>query len=500
MKTYSKFLLAAFLLLSTHLSAQDGLPDNTFNSTGTKLVNFSPYTNFQDVLVQPDGKIVVVGSASTNSDYDFLIARYNDDGSPDNTFGTNGSKRVDFGSTFDQAIAVALQPDGKIIAGGKAISGGVAFDYALARFMPNGSLDSTFGTNGKTTIDFNGNNDEATKMVLQPDGKILLVGSTSNQLTGGIGLIRCLSNGVLDNTFNSTGRVETLSDSGTLGGNDVALQADGKIVVASSRFTNGMTTLRLVRYNANGLVDSTFATYGLTELPLLGGSSSAASVAIQPDGKIVVTGAWVDNTNNAIVARYMQTGTLDGSFGTLGKVILDWGAMDNTRSVLVQPDGKIIICGAADNVCKVAKLDSSGNYDAIFGVSGIASTDLSVQNELFNAVTLDTAGKVLAVGNAGLDAGMARYTNTVQVLPNAVTDLSVGLVKVYPNPVSNRLIINAKGEQITEVNIYSLSGQIISSHKSIDNEVSMEGLYNGVYLVEVVTAAHVYKNKIVKVD
>lgn len=501
MKHPYKSLLFALIFLSTEISAQDGLPDLSFNSTGTKLVNFGQYTNFQDVAVQPDGKIVAVGSASNNNDFDFLVARFNDDGSADNSFGSSGKTMLNLGSTFDQAISLALQPDGKIVAGGKMVGSGAEFNYVLTRFKPNGTLDSTFGVNGISIIDFNGNNDEATKMVLQPDGKIVMVGSTSNQVSGSIGLIRYLSNGLPDSTFNGTGRVETTLIADALSGNDVALQADGKIVVAGSKFTNGFTTFTLVRYRTNGLIDSSFATYGMTELPILGGSSTAASVAIQPDGKIVATGAWLDTANNSIVARYTETGALDGNFGNNGRVLLNLGAMDNARSIMVLPDSKLIIASTADNVCKVVKLDNTGDFETSFNSTGIASTNFSNMNEYFYAVALDTASKIIAVGTAGMDANMARYTNTVQQLPNAITAVQPSVsISLYPNPVRTVLQIAANGEQVKEVNIYALSGQLLISDKSVGNEISMEQLHPGIYLVEVVTSTHIHRGKISKID
>ncbi len=235
------------------------------------------------VVLQSDGKIVAVGQDSS----DFALARYNADGSLDSSFGTGGKVTTDFGGS-DAALAAVLQPDGKIVAVGTS-----AADFALARYNTDGSLDTSFGTGGKVTTDFGGT-DQAWAAVLQPDGKIVAAGLASADFA----LARYNTNGSLDTSFGTGGKVTT-SFEGSDQARAVVLQPDGKIVAVG--WDNGVE-FALARYNTDGLLDSSFGTGGKVTTDF-GGSDAALAAVLQSDGKIVAVG--FANTTDFALARYL---------------------------------------------------------------------------------------------------------------------------------------------------------------------------------------------------
>jgi len=274
-------------------------------------------------------------------------------GTLDASFGTNGKVTTDFGGTFAAALTLAAQADGKILAAGVAgFNGGT--DFALARFNANGTLDASFGTSGKVTtaFDFPGSFDRVFTVVLQPDGKFVAVGSTVINQFANFALARFNANGTLDASF-GTGGIVTTGFGVSAEATSVAVQADGKIVAAGFANLDGADDFALVRYNSNGTLDGSFGTGGkvTTAFALSQGFSQAQanSVAVQPDGRIVAAGnAVVGGGFDFALARYNSNGTLDASFGSGGRLTTDFaGANDQADSVAVQPDGRIVAAGAA---------------------------------------------------------------------------------------------------------------------------------------------------------
>ena len=249
------------------------------------------------VALQADGKIVTAGRRGS----DVIVARHNADGTQDTRFGaTNTPGRVitNFGAT-EQALALVLQPDGKIVVAGRtnkpAPNGN--FDFALARYEAAGTLDLTFGTLGLVTTDFGGSVDRAFAMALQPDGKLVVVGDSDANFA----LARYNADGSLDAGFGAGGKAIT-----SFGGIDqasaVILQPDGKIVVAGQTDTGISIDFALARYNSDGSLDGAFGSGGRITTNFTGTSDDlGAAVALQSDGKIVVGGT---SNDNFALARY----------------------------------------------------------------------------------------------------------------------------------------------------------------------------------------------------
>src|SRR5215831_18017822 len=249
----------------------------------------------------------------------------------DSSFGTSGKVTTDFGGTGAAARNVAVQADGKILAAGVSGFNGVV-DFALARYNSDGTLDASFGTGGivTTAFDFPGNFDRVFTVIRQPDGKFVAVGSTVSNLFANFALARFNADGTLDTTFGTGGKVGTAFDSGSVSYTQafsVAVQPDGSIVAAGyteigACLFNGLELpcfdFALARYNSNGTLDASFGTGGRVTTDFGGPYDQAESVAVQPDGRIVVAGAAARLTNTGFdfaLARYNSNGTLDTSFG-----------------------------------------------------------------------------------------------------------------------------------------------------------------------------------------
>jgi uncharacterized delta-60 repeat protein len=322
----------------------DGTLDTTFGIDGLVTTGFFGYGDLAYALaIQPDGKIVAAGTAYLISGYsDFALARYNKDGSLDHTFGDKGKITTDFYGGIDEVWGLAIQPDGKIIAAGRAISRITNDDFALARYNPDGSLDGTFGTGGKVVTDFFGKNDLASTLALQPDGCIL-AGGTVGDSVGDFrffALARYLSDGSLDRAFGG-GKIATDIGGTTNVASAVAVQKDGKIVLAGASLRSSFD-FALVRYGWDGVIDSGFGEGGLVTADF-GGTDAAYAMAIQGNGKIVIAGRAMEGF--FALARYNDDGSIDHTFGVEGKMTIGFGGNSEAKAIAIQSDGKLLAAG-----------------------------------------------------------------------------------------------------------------------------------------------------------
>lgn len=355
------FLLTLFTL-ATPLIAADGTLDPGFNSTGKVTTVFNPSSPVNAdqafaVLVQPDQKIVTVGFVTDITDpADFGAARYNPDGTLDHTFGNNGLVRVGFGIfTADEAFAAVRQPDGKIVLGGytTTVTALPSPAFALVRLKTDGTLDTTFGTGGKVQTDVGGD-DWIFALALQPDGKILAAGITGSPGSHDFALVRYNANGSLDTAFGTGGKVKTDFSGREDRPAAVAVQKDGKILVAgASSLTaaaNSPQQAALARYTAAGKLDTTFGTGGKLLLAL-GGRSAATTLKVLSTGKILVGGGLLQAAGgyNFLLVRLNANGSLDTTFGTNGKATTDFGGKtDGVHGMAVLTNGQIVAGGEAN--------------------------------------------------------------------------------------------------------------------------------------------------------
>ena len=336
----------------------NGSIDSTFGSGGKVIIQL---VSAGKLSLQPDGKIVFVGTRGEFPSGDFYVARLNSDGSFDTTFNGTGAVNVDLRGTGDRARSVKIQPDGKIVVGGTSLRPPSASqeDYAIVRFNANGSLDTTFDGDGKVFTEILVQNQFGyfSEMDIQPDGKIVAVGTRSGSDFQEFLIIRYNSNGSLDTTFDGDGIVATRFDMLPTTRIDafasaVVLQPDGKIVVAGTaaiRNPSYIAQAALVRYNTDGSLDSSFANGGKAQIifpPFT--QSSASDVAIQADNKIVIAGySGNSNEQQPAVARLNADGSLDSTFSGDGSNVIvgTRNRFSPAYAVAIQPGGKIIIGG-----------------------------------------------------------------------------------------------------------------------------------------------------------
>jgi uncharacterized delta-60 repeat protein len=320
-----------------------GAPDDSFGDRGTVTVGSQP--GVEDigggVVVLPDGRIVVTGRG--NSTKDFVTKRLNSDGGVDGTFGSGGTSVVDFGGD-DSANDMIRQPDGKLVIVGTTVAGGSG-DFAIARLNEDGSPDTTFSGDGMQTVDFGGD-DSAQGVALTQDGKIVVVGggSTGNDMA----VTRLNSDGSLDTSFSpDTGDKELVSFGGNDAANAVAIQPDGKLVLVGTEAVPGNTSSWIAaRLGANGGLDRSFRGDGRYEFGLFA-DFSGLGVAIQQDGKIVMLGTGGFN-KDFLVTRLNSDGSEDSGFNGTGSANLDFGATEFDGDVALQPDGKVVTAGSTN--------------------------------------------------------------------------------------------------------------------------------------------------------
>jgi uncharacterized delta-60 repeat protein len=309
-------------------------------------ITASSFDHINAIAIQTFGKIIAVGK----EDQSMALVRYNANGTLDNTFGTLGISKFIVDQLEPEATSIAIQTDGKIVVS--------AFNYEpfygdyfaiLVRFNANGTIDNTFGTSGVVDLP-NGSGFIGKSLALQTDGKIV-VACESKIGTGNFVVIRTNSNGSIDNTFGTGGTVTTTVGTGHSFAKSLVLQTDGKILVAGSAKDNALDAIGMVRYNSNGSLDNTFDTDGKVLTNFGPTNVAVTSAAIQPDGRIYVTGNTISPSNSDImVAKYTSTGALDLNFDYDGKLILPLGSgNDGANAIISNTNGEALLAGFYHN-------------------------------------------------------------------------------------------------------------------------------------------------------
>ncbi len=303
------------------------------------------------LLLQADGKLVVVGwKSKALFFYDLALLRYNPDGSLDPTFGSEGIILVEIGDSFQPSSAAVL-PDGKILVFGTTIRDKTIRNFALARFNPDGSRDSTFGRDGQVITYLEGR-DNASGMAIQTNGKIIVLGNiprADGYLPTKAVLLRYNADGSRDPTFGNNGQA-TIILRWSHGAEAIALQADDKILVIGALLDpTNRPDFALLRYNSNGTIDSTFGNDGMA-ISDFGDSDTPEAMLVQPNGKILVVGyAWSNYPSHTYatiaIIRYNTDGSLDSTFGNQGIANHDFGFPGQSNALALQADGNIVVAG-----------------------------------------------------------------------------------------------------------------------------------------------------------
>ena len=416
MKNILLIEIILFFVIGNCIAQSPGELDNTFGTNGIVTTDFNNLSDYgYSVRQQTDGKIIVGGS-SQNANGKFALARYNIDGSLDTTFGTNGKVTTVVGSS-GWGHSVAIQTDNKIVIAGSSY-GNTDVDFTIVRYEINGSLDTTFGIGGIVKTDFAGSDDNAYTMAIQPDGKIVVCGDIVN------------------------------------------------ISVPAIHFA-------LAQYNTDGSLDTTFGTGGKVITNLGGNDERIYSVAVYsnekiPNDKIVVAG--VSNKNSSkdfAIVRYNYDGSLDNTFGTGGKVTTDFrGINDYGYGVAIQSDNKIVVTGYTEDdlyqvdTLHIVRYNDNGSLDSTFGVSGKVTTDFGNSFAGGNSVAIQSDGKIVIAGFSGTHSnfvfGVSRYNINGSLDTTFSTDGKVTTPIGSSNAEGKSMTIQSDGKIV--VSGYSYNG------------------------------------------
>ncbi|MBS3914895.1 MAG: T9SS type A sorting domain-containing protein [Bacteroidetes bacterium] len=474
-----KNLILAFicftLFYNNDLMAQPpaGTLDKTFGGTGIVIKSLGTYSDAAvSAIIQPsDGKILICGYSDTDVGANVMVARFNLDGTLDKTF--NGTGKIItpvMVSNDDLANAIDVQSDGKIVVGGYAYNATGQFDFLALRYTTSGALDNTFNGKGYNTISFGlATSTRLSAIAIRPDGKIIL-GGIVDSIKNYFAFARLKTDGTLDPTFHSDGKFTLpISHPGTEMGK-IVLQSDGKIVAAG----HGSASAILVRLKPDGNLDSSFGVKGTSMIKLGTSLTEIFGLAMQADGKFVVAGDITASSKySAMVARYKSNGTLDSTFGTNGVYSTNYGAStyDMFQSIAIQSDGKIVSCGFTfpGNYADMAllRLNSNGSVDTSFSSDGKVVTSVSGDDDFANCILIQKDGKILAVGydfnGFFYDVSLVRY---LPVFTLGKIDLHQmnGQAFVYPNAIQKSATLRYElfNETLLGIKLFDMQGKEIS--------------------------------------
>ncbi len=431
------FSILVFAEIFLTANAQSGKLDKSFGINGVAITG-DKYDYCYGIALQNDGKIIQAGTGSYQGIGGFLLMRYNSDGTLDASFGKEGRLVTDFSAKAALAYAVALQTDGKIIAAGYILPNLSYVDIALVRYMPDGSIDSSFGENGIVITDL-GKDDYVKDMKIQSDGKIIVTGTSHDEnenYTETSFVIRYLPDGKPDESFGDKGIVIQVFTQ-AIEITSLAVQNDGKILSAGRYFVGDK--FLILRFLPDGSPDPAFGVDGIVTKTFEDNIDYAFlhDINIQPDDKIIATGfvGFENNSKqNITVVRFEKNGTADIYFGDNGTVITEIGSESSeARTSLVQQDGKIIAAGRYfDNLSfsylAIVRYQINGILDTSFGKDGMEVTAGINGSAVGKAAALQEDGKILVGGDLYIPGSrsflLARYFGGDAVLAAAFKEIT----------------------------------------------------------------------------
>ena len=439
-------LMVAMLFVVGSAGAATGALDPSFGVQGTvttDLVGPVGDSPANALLLQPDGKLLAVGDSDANPTDgqdpmpQISLVRYNPDGSWDPSFGSYGVVRTTIPGGNAYANAAVLQPDGKIVVAGYYWPNGPRA-FALLRYNPDGSLDPSFGAGGIAITPVGDGESEAYGVALQSDGKLVAGGVATDSNGSSSALVRYNADGTIDTSFGSNGIVVD-TQMRQHGFAAIALQPDGKILGVGQGAIWPWTATPLTRFNPDGTPDSSFGSGGVSKAA----TGQADALTLQPDGKIVVAG---ENSNSFSVTRVDPDGTADPTFGSSGTVTTPMGPGFNEASaVALQPDAKIVAAGPSQGGLTIVRYNQDGSLDPTFGRGGVVTTLNTTAcpcwaNAGATSMVLQPDGKIDAAGWAAIDGGPGDQLTLTRYLSSGggmltVQKLGTGTGSVTSDPI-----------------------------------------------------------------
>ncbi len=437
-KIFGLALLTVIILLAGDgRAASPGALDLSFGTRGTSAFNMGNVSQgSRAVVIQPDGKVVLAGFVNTcvgaTCNYDFMVVRFNANGTLDTGFGTNGAVVTDNAGQDEIAYAAAIQADGKIVVAGGGInpmpSQTNILGFKVVRYLPDGTLDTSFGTGGRVYESFDDLGGTPQAMLIEPDGKIVVAGTGSNSM---LFVARFNSNGGLDTSFDADGKIA--SNAYNISDARLVRQSDGKIVVAGTGSPQGV--FNLVRFNANGSLDTSFGSGGTATSTFE--DSFKPTVAVQADDKILVSGAF-NNSDLRVppLRRFNANGSVDTGFVPNHGEVISGACISCTQrpsKILTLPDNRFYLVGYNTRFSNVPKIIAvtrylpSGGLDTSYGFRGSSqfrhtNSPPDNTNTLFavSDAALQGDGKVVIAATAYLPISNFGQLHSLAVRVNSV--------------------------------------------------------------------------------
>ncbi|MEP7129371.1 MAG: T9SS type A sorting domain-containing protein [Chitinophagales bacterium] len=500
-----KLLLPIFLLSVSILKAQPGSLDISFGDNGTVVTAFgNGYDQPTGLLIQPDQKIVMGGHAYLEPLFKSVLVRVDEQGAFDNSFNDDGITFPDFDyTTLSDPITDLLvqQPDGKLVFG--TVTDNLNPEMGLVRFNNDGSVDTDFGINGLATqeVYFDGTSEKAVR--LQPDGKILVVGSAPSSAST-LAVARFNNDGTPDNTFNGSGsKLYDYKTSEFI--IDACILSDGKILLFIGYFDAG-ARIAVVRILEDGSLDATFGVDGILPVDISPEYESPRSITLLSDGKILLAGVVGSNDHDIFLVKMDTDGVMDNSFGSSGIVIVENGGNIYGEDVVEANDGNILVAGYDDLVATIQGLVlrflPNGALDTSFGDDGFA--EVIADDYRFENIRLQADQQIVVsgwydTGSNNFEFGVTRlnyFGNT------GISDAAINpFINIFPNPSSGSITITTGSKMRSGIiRVVDMFGRNIFE-KEIMNASGIQipaGIISqGIYFVKVIDGEDQYSGKLI---
>jgi uncharacterized delta-60 repeat protein len=497
-----KYILHFLLLVFTMpVLSYAQILDSTFGINGISRVGFSPsyHSELQQSVLHPDGKISSVGfSGAVGFTSHILVSRHLSTGVLDSSFNGDGSLVFSYGGNNEQARALALLQSGNLLVGG--VSSGKP---ALAMLKPDGSFDASFNNSGIKLIDLGiGNGGRINKIIQQSDGKLLAIGYGYNGSDFDMLVCRLFPNGSLDSSWGQNGI--GLYPTGTYNNfcNDAALQSTGKIILAgySSTATDYVTVVRL---NTNGSVDSSFGVNGRYHQSIGSSLNELTSIFILPNDDVLLAGSISGSplfTIDHLTIKLKENGSTDNTFGNMGVSIHDIrNTEDQSYCLYVYPDGSFLQSGFSYNTSGLTdfvcfKNKANGSLDSSFGTNGIYIVPFGGTSWI-KSILMQPDGKIILCGQSSTTlASMGEFT-LLRLKSNNPTSTSQQeaaqhKIAVFPNPTNGILHVQFTNTHSKRVNyvLLDLFGKAILEDELADggDKIDISKLTKGTYILRIV--------------
>lgn len=489
---HNLLLLASLLFICQVALCQNYQLDSTFG-VGGKVIN-TDITSGQVIHMQSNGKIVSCFISPFSTSGNMHLTRFNSDGNIDTSFGVNGFVDSILFTEVGGWNMMKIQSDDKIIVTGNLNNNG-SWNFATARFNANGTIDTTFGTNGYAVTDFGAINGESSTTVEIQNNGAILVGGYMSQNSLDVGIVRYFPNGTIDTTFGTNGKfmynfgTTTIPSTSGMSSDQISairVNSAGKIIIGVSTNVNAVadnqSKFGFICLNSNGTLDTTFGSNGQKVVDF-GGDDAIANIRLTSDDKIIATGRhdYKIGTTPYIkiaISKLLENGDFDINFGNNGIVLAnrdDSNLYDFSNDLSIQSDGKIICFGFTPNITNtvasflIIRFNADGTIDNTFNSIGYKTIDFN-NNASPNTFLIQNDGKIVCAGSTNnFSVGcLAR----LEIDNLSTNNFSKESIFVYPNPFSDSITIDSKSINLQNsiVELYDISGRKLSNYQFTESK------------------------------